>query len=47
MIIVNILNDLIGTNVEEARELLQSSGLPITIASDLEDATIKAVSSLN
>ena len=47
MIIVNILNDLIGTNAEEARERLESSGLPITPASDLKEAAIRAVSSLN
>ena len=36
-----------GTNAEEARKHLESSGLPITPASDLKDAVVKAVSSLN
>uniref|UniRef100_L7MAT5 Succinate--CoA ligase [GDP-forming] subunit beta, mitochondrial n=1 Tax=Rhipicephalus pulchellus TaxID=72859 RepID=L7MAT5_RHIPC len=35
-----------GTNVEEARSILSSSGLPITTAADLEDAAQKAVASL-
>uniref|UniRef100_G3MRL7 Succinate--CoA ligase [GDP-forming] subunit beta, mitochondrial n=1 Tax=Amblyomma maculatum TaxID=34609 RepID=G3MRL7_AMBMU len=35
-----------GTNVDEAREILSSSGLRITAAADLEDAARKAVASL-
>lgn len=35
-----------GTNVDEARHILSSSGLPITTAADLEDAAQKAVASL-
>lgn len=35
-----------GTNVDEARNILSSSGLPITTAADLEDAAQKAVASL-
>ncbi|KAL7986203.1 hypothetical protein Chor_011369, partial [Crotalus horridus] len=32
-----------GTNVHEAQRILNESGLPITSASDLEDAAKKAV----
>lgn len=35
-----------GTNVNEAKTLLKESGLPITNASDLQDAAKKAVASL-
>ena len=35
-----------GTNVEKAREILRSSGLAITPATDLTDAAQKAVASL-
>lgn len=35
-----------GTNVNEARQILADSGLPITAASDLQDAAEKAVASL-
>ena len=35
-----------GTNVDEARRLLQESGLPITPADHLTDAADKAVTSL-
>ena len=36
-----------GTNVDQAKKLLQESGLPIQSASDLSDAAEKAVASLN
>ncbi|KNC26319.1 hypothetical protein FF38_00870 [Lucilia cuprina] len=36
-----------GTNVEEARKILQNSGLPIQTAADLDDAAQKAVAALN
>lgn len=36
-----------GTNAEKARELLQSSGLQITPASDLKEATVNAVSAVS
>ena len=36
-----------GTNVEEARQILGSSGLAITPASGFEDAAQKAVASLS
>ena len=32
--------------MSEAKQILQESGLPITPAHDLEDAAVKAVSSL-
>ncbi|XP_007432871.2 succinate--CoA ligase [GDP-forming] subunit beta, mitochondrial, partial [Python bivittatus] len=35
-----------GTNVHEAQRILNESGLPITSASDLEDAAKKAVASV-
>lgn len=35
-----------GTNVDEARNILTSSGLAITPADDIADAARKAVSSL-
>ena len=35
-----------GTNVEQARKILEDSGLAITTASDLDDAAIKAVDAL-
>uniref|UniRef100_F7EG06 Succinate--CoA ligase [GDP-forming] subunit beta, mitochondrial n=2 Tax=Monodelphis domestica TaxID=13616 RepID=F7EG06_MONDO len=35
-----------GTNVQEAQNILNNSGLPITSASDLEDAAKKAVASV-
>lgn len=35
-----------GTNVQEAQNILKSSGLPITPAVDLEDAAKKAVASV-
>lgn len=35
-----------GTNVEEAREILANSGLPIISAIDLDDAAQKAVATL-
>jgi len=35
-----------GTNVERGKEIIQSSGLTITTADDLDDAAVKAVSSL-
>ncbi|XP_037812941.1 succinate--CoA ligase [GDP-forming] subunit beta, mitochondrial [Lucilia sericata] len=35
-----------GTNVEEARKILQNSGLPIQTAADLDDAAQKAVAAL-
>lgn len=37
---------MVGTNVDDARRLLQTSGLPIISAQDLTDAASKAVSSL-
>lgn len=37
---------IIGTNVDEARRILTSSGLAITPADDIADAASKAVSSL-
>ena len=36
-----------GTNVTEARRILDSSGMLIETADNLEDAAIKAVSSFN
>jgi len=36
-----------GTNVNQAREILKNSGLPIQTASDLDDAAHKAVAALN
>ena len=36
-----------GTNVDQAKKLLQESGLAIQSASDLSDAAEKAVASLN
>ncbi|KAH9504855.1 Succinate--CoA ligase [GDP-forming] subunit beta, mitochondrial [Bulinus truncatus] len=36
-----------GTNVDEARKILESSNMPIITATDLDDAAKKAVSSLN
>ena len=36
----------IGTNVDEAKEIIEKSGLPILSATDLEEAAIKAVESL-
>ncbi|CAG5126736.1 unnamed protein product [Candidula unifasciata] len=36
-----------GTNVEEAKRILERSNLPITSATDLDDAAQKAVSSLS
>ena len=36
-----------GTNVDQAKKLLQESGLPIQSASDLSDAAEKAVACLN
>lgn len=36
-----------GTNVEEAKRILEKSNLPITSATDLDDAAKKAVSSLS
>ena len=35
-----------GTNVERGKEIIQSSGLTITTADDLDDAASKAVASL-
>ncbi|XP_076337556.1 succinate--CoA ligase [GDP-forming] subunit beta, mitochondrial-like isoform X2 [Tachypleus tridentatus] len=35
-----------GTNVDEAKKILSKSGLPVTTASDLDDAAKKAVDSL-
>ena len=37
---------LAGTNVEEAKKILAESNLPISSASDLDDAAKKAVASL-
>ena len=36
-----------GTNVDQAKKLLQESGLAIQSATDLSDAAEKAVASLN
>ncbi|KAJ8788210.1 hypothetical protein J1605_005509 [Eschrichtius robustus] len=36
----------LGTNVHEAQNILNNSGLPITSAVDLEDAAKKAVASV-
>lgn len=36
-----------GTNVKQAKDILSQSGLPIRAASNLDDAALKAVSSLN
>jgi succinyl-CoA synthetase beta subunit len=36
-----------GTNVEIGKQILQSSGLNIITADDLDDAAIKAVASIN
>lgn len=41
-----IIVRLEGTNVDEAKRILKDSGLPITSASNLEEAAIKAVESL-
>ncbi|XP_046985591.1 succinate--CoA ligase [GDP-forming] subunit beta, mitochondrial isoform X1 [Schistocerca americana] len=35
-----------GTNVEEAKKILKESGLPIQLASSLEDAAVKVTSSI-
>ena len=35
-----------GTNVDQAKKLLEESGLPIQSASDFSDAAEKAVASL-
>ncbi|KAI4886189.1 hypothetical protein NFI96_003179 [Prochilodus magdalenae] len=35
-----------GTNVQEAKRILSESGLPITAASDLDDAAKKAVAAI-
>ena len=35
-----------GNNVEEAKKILKESNLPITSASDLDDAARKAVASV-
>ena len=35
-----------GTNVERGKEIIQTSGLTITTADDLDDAAVKAVGSL-
>lgn len=40
------LMSFIGTNVELGKQLLQSSGLNIITADDLDDAAIKAVASI-
>ena len=37
----------LGTNVEQAKQLLRNSGLPITPADDFEDVAKKAVASLS
>lgn len=42
----NSLYMYVGTNVEQARELLEKSGLPILRATDLTDAASKAVECL-
>jgi len=36
-----------GTNVEKAKKILADSGMPITTADNLDDAAMKAVSSLS
>lgn len=36
----------IGTNVEEAKQIIKNSGLPIISADDLDDAAQKAVATL-
>jgi len=38
---------LAGTNVEKGKQILQSSGLNIVTADDLDDAAIKAVASIS
>ena len=35
-----------GTNVDEARKIIESSGINIINGSDLDDAAVKAVASL-
>lgn len=37
----------LGTNVEQAKQLLTDSGLPITPAGDFDDVARKAVASLS
>ncbi|KAG1681701.1 Succinate--CoA ligase [GDP-forming] subunit beta, mitochondrial [Nymphon striatum] len=44
---VPLIVRLEGTNVDEAKQILADSKLPITSADDLDDAAKKAVSSLN
>ncbi|XP_026107832.1 succinate--CoA ligase [GDP-forming] subunit beta, mitochondrial-like [Carassius auratus] len=36
-----------GTNVQEAKRILSESGLPITSATDLDDAAKKAVAAIS
>lgn len=38
---------LVGTNVDQAKQLLEESGLPIKSAGDLNEAAEKAVACLN
>jgi succinyl-CoA synthetase beta subunit len=37
----------VGTNVLKAKEVLEASGVPVTIADNLDDAAMKAVRSLS
>jgi succinyl-CoA synthetase beta subunit len=45
-LIINFLNYTTGTNVDEAKKILSTSGLDIVSASDLEEAAQKAVACL-
>ena len=49
MQVVHVIKLLLcpGTNVDQAKKLLQESGLAIQSATDLSDAAEKAVASLN
>ena len=45
--IIIVMYTLVGTNVDQAKQLLEESGLPIKSAGDLNEAAEKAVACLN
>ena len=44
---MNLSASIAGTNVDEAKKILSTSGLAITAASGFEDAAQKAVGSIS
>jgi succinyl-CoA synthetase beta subunit len=46
LLILHSCDSISGTNVDEARSLLNDSGLPIIAANDLTDAASKVVATL-